>query len=100
AQQGGNRLVGPLARAFEVRRQVRVVVPNLGVDVQLHEAHAALHQTAGDQTATAVRVGRLAADAVHLPDRQVLAGEVESVGRFQLHARGQFVAGDPRVEVR
>ena len=86
---------------LQVGRRGRCGCPRSGVDVELHEAHAALDQPAGDQAAAAVGVGRLAADAVHLLHRAAaLLRDVERVGRRQLHPRGQFVAGDAGVERR
>ena len=87
--------------AFSVGGQSDVWLSQIWrVDVELHEPHAALDQPAGDQAAPAVRVGRLAADAVHLQRRRALVREVERIGRRELHAGGQLVAGDAGVEVR
>ena len=65
AQQGGDGLVGSITGGLEVGGQRGMIVPDLGVDVELHETHAALHQPSSDQAATAVRIGRFTAHAVH-----------------------------------
>ena len=44
-------------------------------------------------------MGRFVADAVHVLRLLAFLGEVERVGRRQLHAGGQFVAGDAGVEI-
>ena len=100
AQQGGDRLVGALAGGLQVDRQAVVVVPDLAVDVELHEADAALDQPAGHQAAAAVGVGRLAADAVHLQRGRRLPATGRGRRWPQLHAGGQLVAGDAGVELR
>src|SRR6185436_1333512 len=64
AQQGSNRFVRTLACALELAGQVAMVVPNLGLDEPLHAAHAALHQSPGNQTAPAIRIGRLLANTI------------------------------------
>ena len=61
----------------------------------LHEAHAALQQPAGDQD-----LPRLRARAVHLADVLRLARHVEGVGRLHLHAVGQLERLDARFELR
>ena len=68
--------------------EVVVVVPRLAGSVpHLHEAHAALDQSAGNE-----QLARLGAFAVELSHRLRLALDVEGVGRIHLHAVGQLKA--------
>ena len=75
------------------------MVPELVAREDLHEAHAALDQPAGDQAARAVlRRGRV----VEAVQRRVAGGLARHVERLlggRLHARGQLVAGDARLQV-
>src|SRR5580704_969833 len=78
----------------------------------LHEPYAALQQTSGNEAFTAEvngfllgvdlggKSGRRIVEAVHLQDVFRLAGDVESLGRAELHAGGQFVAMDAGLEPR
>src|SRR5262249_26605533 len=100
AQQPGDWEVGPVAGGFEFGGEIRVVVPDLLVDVELHEAHAALDEPAGDPAAPAGRIGRPPGRALQIERRLRFARQVEGVGRGELHAGGEFVASDSRVEVR
>ena len=84
------------AELLVVDFEVVVVVPRLaGAVPDLHEAHAAFDQPPGDQQLPGVR-----ALAVHVADVLRLAVDVERVGRFVLHAVGEFEAMDPRLELR
>src|SRR5689334_8832520 len=76
-----------------------MVVPNLAIDVQLHETDATLYQPACDQTASAVGVRRLPANAVGLLNGDALLAQIKGLGRGQLHAGSQFVAGNAGIEV-
>ena len=76
-KQPGNRQVGACAGGFQLARQRGVVVPDLGVDIELDKADAAFHQAAGDQAAASVGVGGRLADAVHFLDGPGLAADVQ-----------------------
>src|SRR5258708_7214622 len=55
-QESAHCLVGLLASGPEVILQVRMGIPYLGGDVDLHETDTAFHQSAGHQTAPGVRI--------------------------------------------
>ena len=63
----------------------------------LDEAHAALDQPAGEQTTAAEIFGDRFVQAVEFAGGVGLACEIESLGRGELHSRGQFVGGDARI---
>ena len=77
-----------------VFRDVVVAVPGLDVAViKLHEPHAPLDQSPGDQ-----ELPRLNARPIGVADVLRLLLDVEGVGGGHLHAIGQLEAGDPRFE--
>ena len=66
--------------------EVVVAVPRLALAVpDLHEAHAALDQPAGDQNLPGLHAG-----AVHVADVLRLAADVERLGRLGLHAEAKL----------
>ena len=78
-----------------------VVVPDLVVDVELHEPHAALDQPAGDQAAPAVGAGRLVVRCRTARGSPRVSGTRSRASvAASLHAGGQLVAGDAGVELR
>ena len=102
AQQRGDRLVDFARLAHGAFVGVVVVVPVLGVAAagdDLHEAHAALDQPARDQAARAEAARDLLVQAVELPRGLGLLRDVDRLGRGGLHAIGQLVGGDARVEL-
>src|SRR3954452_663906 len=62
--QGRARLIGRLAHGRQAGEQVRVMVPRLKVQKDLHKAYSALHQPAGNQTTCAVFAGLWLIEAV------------------------------------
>ena len=86
-------MVGFVAATLEAGAEIGVIVPDLKINEELHEAHAAFDEAAGDEAAAAIAVGGLAADAVHDLRGLGFAGEVERVASLELHARGEFVTG-------
>ena len=73
---------------------------DLTVDEELHETGSAFDQPACDQATTSVGLGNLLVDAVAALNLSCFLRQVERVTRGQLHARGEFVAGDSRIELR
>src|SRR5262249_4595863 len=92
-------LIGFAATVGEVALDTLVVIPDLAVDEELHETHAALHQTPRNQTTCAVFTSDRIVEAIKLPRRFAFAGNIERLFRGRLHAGGQFVAGDARFEI-
>ena len=60
----------------------------------LHEAHAALGQPAGQQAAGREGAGLVHVRAVHVEDRFRLLRDVDQVRHAGLHAEGHLVLGD------
>src|SRR5262245_64479674 len=56
AEQSGHGTVRPVARGLQLAPEIGVRVPDLSVDVELDEAHAALNEATGDQAAAAIGV--------------------------------------------
>ncbi len=100
--QGGRGLVDLAAQRRQAVHDVvalarPVVVP--AAVVELHEAHAPLHEPPRQQAVVAERpLARL--DAVHLLDRFRLLRHVGQVGDARLHPEGQLVGSDARVDLR
>ena len=67
--------------------------------VELHEPHAALDQSAGQQAEPAEALGRRVVQAVEELRLVGLAGQVDGLGGLGLHAKRQLVALDPGVEL-
>ena len=76
-----------------------MAVPALALVEDLHVAHAALDEPAGDEAAAGVVVALLAADAVEFEHVLRFGGDVEGLLGRQLHAAGKFVALDARLQV-
>ena len=74
--------------------QVLVVVP-IVADPGLHEADSPFHQSARDQG-----LPGLGAFPIHAANRLGFPTDVERLGCFQLHARGQFKGLDAGLELR
>ncbi len=88
------------AQFFGSARDERaVLVPGLARIEHLHVAHAALDEAPRDDAARGVvaRLGLI--DAVQFFDVLGLAGNIERFLRGGLHLRGEFVAGDARLEI-
>ncbi len=62
--------------------------------IELHEADAALHQPAGQQTARAEVGGARVVASVGGADGGRLAGQIDGLRGVGLHPEGQFIAGD------
>src|SRR5213595_1348134 len=71
----GGRLIGLAAAVDKVLRDALVVVPDLAVDEELHETHAALDETAGNEATRAVFARDRIVQAVKLLRRLAFAGE-------------------------
>src|SRR5437899_248913 len=70
----------------------------VGATPNLHEADAALQQTAGQQAVAAEVLGDRYVEAIELARRRRLAGEVEDFRGAELEAGRQLVGGDAGVE--
>src|SRR5262249_19664906 len=98
-KQSGDWLISAQTARPDAALQIRVVVPEVAVDVDLDVPYAALRQTPGHQAPAAVRIGGVVADAIHLTNGLGLFGYIKRIARLQLHASRQFVAGNARVEL-
>ena len=75
-------------------------VPNLAGDEDLHEPHAALDESAGDQAAACrIRACRVGRGRTSSCVARRLLRDVEGLFRGRLHAGGQLVAGDAGLEI-
>ena len=86
--EGRGRFVGPAADGGEPLADVGVVVPGLSSQKQLHKAHAALYESAGDEAARAVFPRDRIVETVEAVGGLGLLGDVERVGGRELHPRG------------
>ncbi len=68
--------------------------------VKLHEAHAALDHAPGEEAHSAHRGGVFVLHAVERLGRVGLMGQVHRVGGLRLHAEGQLIRADSRIELR
>ena len=96
ADERGDRLVHAADALGVGALEVVVAVPAAAED--LHEAHAFLHEPAREQALAAKGRGVLVVQPIHLAGGVGLALEVEHVGHFHLHAKGEFVGVHARGE--
>ena len=61
--------------------------------VELHEADAAFHQSARQQTARAEVGAAFVVEAIRGAHRGRLTGEIDGLRGVRLHSEGQFIAG-------
>src|SRR5439155_23598965 len=97
---GGDRLVGANAGCVEIVLNLRVIVPDLGVDVELHVANAARDQASSHQAAPGVGIGGLFADSVHGQRLFALFRDIRRVAGIHLEPGGQLVAGNACVQLK
>ena len=105
AQQPGNRLVGCAGVVAMIFLQATVGVPAVvAADPragQLDEAHALLHQSAGDETLHAERARRvvLGVEPIKFTRCLGLALDIDQLRHGRLHAVGHLVIRDGRLEL-
>ena len=95
------------AAGLSVRRQIAgkrldgsvVSVPRLAAQEDLHEPHAPLDESPGDQAARAVLARRILVESVEAANVGRLGRDVECLFRGRLHGGGQLVAANPGFEV-
>src|SRR5439155_18391927 len=92
-------LVRFLAATGESLADVFMVVPNLPVDEQLDEPDTALDEPPRQQTAGAIFLRDWIVEAVEFLRRFGFFGKIKRLLGGKLHARGQFVTGNPRFEI-
>jgi hypothetical protein len=103
ADQSGGGLVEDVRMHVILRLEIAVAVPvefaaaGIGTVEELHETHAALDEATGEDAV--LREGGLVGvlrvvRAIELQDVRGLGAEVVDLGHAELHARGEFVAGD------
>ena len=92
-------MIGFSTTVAEAVFKIRVRIPNLTLDENLDKTHATLNQAAGHEATLAVGRRRRITKAVHILRFLILLRDIQRVGRGHLHARGQLVAGDARVEI-
>ena len=78
-------------------RNILMGIPAPGVD--LHEAHAPLHQAAGHQASSAHGLGDFVVQSVQLPDGRRLFVHIQGFRNRHLHAKRQFVVLHPGPKV-
>ena len=96
-QQGRHGPVGFQASQAVLAGDILVGVPAPGVD--LHEAHAPLHQSPGHEAPSAHGLGNLVVEPVHLPNGRRFLVHVQRFRHRHLHAEGQFVVLHPGPKV-
>ena len=95
-EQCADRLIALLGQVAVLDFEVVVAVPRLaGAVPQLHEAHAALDQPAGDEQLPGLHAG-----AVHVANVLRLAANVERLGRLGLHAEAELERANAGFERR
>ena len=99
-EQAGDRLVHRAAELGVVLLDLRVRVPLAArAVVELHEAHAALDQPPREQAHAAQSRRSLFHRCRRAASRVFgFLREIDRLGRLGLHAEGEFVAGDARLE--
>src|SRR5436190_14838841 len=98
-QQTRNGEISPIAGSFHIRREPGVIVPNLGVDIELHETDSPLNQAAGDQAPPAIRIRRLLADAIEFQRPRALPRQIKRFAARELHPSCQLVARDASLQI-
>lgn len=94
-EEGGDGLITFPREVAMVLLKVVVIIPRLsGAMPDLHEADATLDEATGDKHLAALQVV-----AIHVADVLRLEGDVESVGRFELHTVGEFEALEASFEL-
>src|SRR5262249_33928810 len=76
-----------------------VTVPRLTTEEDLHEPHAPLDESPGDQAARAIFARRILVESVEAENVSRLGRDVERLFRSRLHGRSQLVAANPRFEL-
>src|SRR5437879_10707157 len=80
-------LIGFAATSGKIAFDALVIIPNLAVDEELHETHAALHEPARDQAAGAVFASGILIEPIKLLCRFAFTGNIERLLRRGLHTR-------------
>ena len=75
-----------------------VRVPRLAGHKNLHKPHAPLDQPAGQQALAAEDLRGRVVEPVERPGCRALTAQVHQVGHRRLHAEGQLVVGDGRLD--
>ena len=96
-EQGGDGPVGLHPPLLVLSRDVLVGIPAAAVN--LHEAHAALHQAPGHQALACHGLADLVVEAIHFPNLPGFAVEVQTFGNRGLHAEGQLVVSHAGQEI-
>ena len=103
-EQAGNRLIDRPRVALVTALEIAVLVPTVAADrrtKQLDEADPTLDQAAADQAlAQEIRVGGYDSSTRTASLRRLrLAVNVDQFGHRSLHAEGQLVIGDRRLDL-
>ena len=95
-EESANGLIALAGEAFVPRLQVRVAVPRLtGSVIDLDVSNAAFGEATRDEDLTSLNVV-----AIHLPRGFGFLRDIEGIGSFRLHAKGEFQGLDPGFELR
>ena len=97
-QQPGHGPVGTTADPPVICPEIRMTVPRLFLEEDLHETNSSLYQPSSKKTASAIGIGFPVTNPVELPGGLRLAIHVERLPRRKLHPGGKPVAFDPGVE--
>ena len=102
--EGGDGLINRAGVLFVAVLDVAVLVPAVAVSSagrQFNETHSAFHHAAGEQTLRGkfAGVAPLFLEAVHAFRGFRLAGQVHGLGYFHLHAIGQLVIANGRLDL-
>ena len=68
--------------------------------IELNETDAPLHESPGQQALAAKHAALGIVHAIEIQRRSRFVAQVRCLGRGGLHPESQFVAGDPRFEIR
>src|ERR1043166_3172010 len=97
--EAGAGFVSFSAAIGEGSADIGVMVPDLALDEELDETDTTLDQSAGDEATGSVITSDGIVDTVEFFGRVAFAGDIECFFGGDLHASGQFVAGDAGFEV-
>ena len=76
-----------------------MIVPDLAIYIELNVAHAPFHHATGHDAAAGIGISNFVSDPVSFQRGCGFLIDVEHVGRLQLHAGGQFVTINPRIQL-
>jgi hypothetical protein len=78
---------------------VRMMIPLLIRDVDVHKANSTFDESSSNETARSKFAGLVLVQSVELRRRRGFVRKIEGFLRCHLHPCGQFIAGDPGLKI-